>query len=192
MTFPGFARIYRVTDPQKSSAFVGAIDFSPDEGVAALTGELTLGRPVRVTWDMGGSSPSDFVWTTNFAPLIVSVRILDVLKEMQATGWDSYDVQLVGRDDREISGYGGLVVRGRCGPIQRERSVAIPKEFPGGVFPVYRGYFFDEQSWDGSDVFLASGTLHIFVVERVVRALRGAGVTGVKFERADKAERPTF
>ena len=102
-----------------------------------------------------------------------------------------YDVDVRGAEDEHIHGYAGLSVRGRCGPIQYERGVPVQKEYPGGIFTVYLGYFFDEQSWDGSDLFVSvDGSGMVFVTQKVRDAFAKAKVTGATMGRADLAQQP--
>ena len=55
----------------------------------------------------------------------------------------------------------------------------------------YRGTYFDEQGWDGSDVFMpADRSSLVFVTERIAAVLLEGGVSGVAIERADRTERP--
>lgn len=50
------------------------------------------------------------------------------------------------------------------------------------------GYFFDPSTWDGSDVFLATNTNTVFVVERVRRLFERIKARGFSFEPAAEAE----
>ena len=188
--FPGFEHLYRVSDSGSTSAFVGRIELPVDQCFAAFIGDLAIRPPVRVRWAMGRCIPQDFIWTTSGLAVVVSEACTQVLRAQDATGWDTYDVELMGRDGERISGYKGLVVRGRCGPLQDHRRIPVIKKYPGGMFPAYRGDFFDEDTWDGSDVFVASGTAVMFVTEKVQKALRRERMTGVQLDRSDLVERP--
>ncbi len=126
------------------------------------------------------------------APMIVSDRIVDILKSEGFSGWDTYPVELYGRDGSRIPGYQGLAVRGRCGVVDRERSVPFKKVMPGGVFTWWRGLYFDPATWDGSDIFVASERGGwIFVLDEVKRALLDAGVKNLQFTPLDDVERMT-
>jgi hypothetical protein len=64
------------------------------------------------------------------------------------------------------------------------------KALPGGVFPWWRGYYFDEESWDGSDIFMPTErSLVFFVVDRVRRALNRAKVRNIDLVALDQMER---
>lgn len=61
---------------------------------------------------------------------------------------------------------------------------------PGGVFPYWRGLYFDPDTWDGSDIFMPGGrTGWVFVLDHVRDALEKAHVKNVAFQRLDEVER---
>ena len=81
-------------------------------------------------------------------------------------------------------------MHGRCGPIENDRSVKFEKVMPGGVFPWWRGLYFDPESWDGSHLFMPAGrTGWIFAVDEVKQAFDDAKVKNVSFRRLDEVER---
>jgi hypothetical protein len=138
---------------------------------------------------VGFSAPADIIHTTFAAPVLVSDRVLGILKLGEFTGWDTYPVKVFGKEGVPMPGYSGLAVRGRCGPIDRGLSKKIDKIYPGGVFPVWRGMYFDAATWDGSDVFMPAGNGGwIFVVEAVKRAFDKAKVKNVRFTPLDEVE----
>ncbi|HEY8241357.1 MAG TPA: DUF1629 domain-containing protein, partial [Kiritimatiellia bacterium] len=125
------------------------------------------------------------------APVVISVRVVDALKAGRFSGWETYPIDLFGKDGSRISGYHGLAVIGRCGLIDNSRSVKIQKIYPGGVFPAWRGLYFDPETWDGSDLFmLANKWGHILVVDAVKRAFEKAKVTNVAFTALEAVGRP--
>lgn len=139
---------------------------------------------------MGARSPRDVIWTGFAAPLLISDRIVDLLGKLGAQGWSTYKVQLSGKRGERITGYSGLSAPGRCGPIDNSRSVEIGRRFPAGIFPVWRGLYFEPQTWDGSHVFMPEGRAGwIFVVEAVKQAFEKAKVKNVDFRRLEEIER---
>jgi hypothetical protein len=112
---------------------------------------------------------------------LVSTRLVHCLTEIGATGWDTVPVRLTWKGRGEVSGYSILVVTGKAGPWQRRRSQRIlkPPLVPGAPRPeVYRGLWFDEKSWDGSDVFALGETYMVMVTDRVARTFRRAKLKG--------------
>lgn len=140
---------------------------------------------------MGRSKPSDFIYTTSAHPTLISDRVLGILKREGFTGWRTYPIRLFGKNGARISGYHGLAIHGRCGPLDDSRSVKRDTVYPGGVFPEWYGLFFDPTTWDGSDLFMTSSPqTWLFVVEAVKRAFEKAKVTNVKFTPLDEQHVP--
>jgi len=187
--FPGFSRIHLLQEPGNSRAFRGEISCTVEEAFAITRGSKPSG-PIVVRWARGGKSPSDVVRTTTVAPFIVSERVIDVLERYKFLGWQNYHVELIGPDGARIPGYRGLAVTGRCGPINNSLSVKFPKIMPGGVFPWWRGLYFDPKTWDGSDLFMPEGkSAWILAVDEVKQAFVDAHITNVVFSRLDVIER---
>jgi hypothetical protein len=139
---------------------------------------------------MGRSTPADIIWTGSAVPVLVSDRVVSILDREGFEGWTTYQVALSGKLGEPIEGYRGLVVHGRCGEIENQRSIKFDKIMPGGVFPWWRGLYFDPATWDGSAFFMPAGNVGwIFVVEAVKLAFEKAKVKNVVFTPLDKVER---
>jgi hypothetical protein len=122
--------------------------------------------------------------------IILSRRVIDMLQRLEFTGWKTYDVRITGRDGRPHSGYKGLAITGRCGPLDNSRNVKVDRIYPAGAFPATFGFFFDSKTWDGSDFFMPAGrNAYTCVVERVRDALLDHGVKGFKFVKLTEEER---
>ena len=154
---------------------------------------MTRRDPVPTRRAMGSKKPSDLIGTTMATPLLVSDRVVTLLRDEGFTGWRTYAVDLVGHDGAPIPGYHGLAIHGRCGPIDDSKSVQVPQQFPGGVFPVWIGMYFDPDTWDGSDLFMSEdGKGSKFVIENVKRAFHKAKIRNVQFEPLEEVERPSL
>ena len=139
---------------------------------------------------MGGSQAGDIVWTTLALPVLMSERAVGVLREGHFSGWDVVPVELRDKAGGPLPTYYYLCVQGRCGPIENSRSEKIDRIYPGGVFPVWKGLYFDAATWDGSDLFMPAGNVGwIFVVEAVKRAFEKAKMKNVLFTPLDEVER---
>ena len=191
--FPGFENIYFLSDPLSNRPLRGAIDAKIDT-FAITRGEVKTLAPIEVSWYMGGALPSDFVWTGNAGAVVVHRRVVRLFRDQGFTGWRSYVVSVIDKGGDYHPEYEGLVILGRCGPADLSRSAVVisqpQSEYQvGGTFPQFLGYYFSEDSWDGSDIFMekpdAQGrtTAHVFVTERVRLALEAARVKNVRFER---------
>ena len=190
--FPGFEAIYEIGDAS-SKAYRGKVELPlglPFDDLRLLTrGESSITEPLVIKHAMGGGQPKDVVWTTSFYPFLVSQRVIDILKTKEFIGWSKYPVKVYSRNGELVEGYYGLSIHGRCGPIDYSKSIKVMREFPGGIFPRYKGYYFDPDSWDGSDLFMPSdGTLYMFVVAPVREAFLKAKVSNILFHRADEIE----
>jgi hypothetical protein len=134
----------------------------------------------------------DCVGTQRANVKFVSESVVATLRAVGASGWGTYPVRLESEEGTEVTGYSGLIVSGRCGAIDNTRSVQVDKAVvgnPRGHAPVWRGLYFAEESWDGSDIFRPSSTGYIFVTEKVRAALDGAKVTNLSFTALANFER---
>ncbi|HLL06317.1 MAG TPA: hypothetical protein VK539_37440 [Myxococcaceae bacterium] len=152
--------------------------------------EMQLAQPLEVTWAMGGAEPGDVIWTTHAVPILISERVVQLLRTHAFTGWSLYPVVVQNKQRQPASHFNGLAVTGRCGNLEHSMSVEVPRIFPGGVFPVWKGLLFDPASWDGSDFFMPAQRFgFVFVVEAVKKALERAKVRNLRFTPLDQFER---
>ena len=185
--FPGFDKLFALEDPPTDIAFRADIDI--DDARALTRGELCVSTPVHLRWAMGRRTPSDVIFTRLFGGIIVHERVVRLLEEHRFTGWTTYPVEVCGQDGQHIPGYHGLAITGRCGPIDRDRSVVKLKQFPAKMARVWVGLYFDPATWDGSDMFMPADFDCVFVAEQVWKAFRRARVKNVQFTRLDQVER---
>lgn len=87
--------------------------------------------------------------TSNFA---ISERLYNILQEYQITGWKGYEIKIDGITEK----YYGFQVVGKCGKLDRPIEAGF-----------YKGFKFDYNSWDNSDLFSPEGTTLLFCVEKV-------------------------
>jgi hypothetical protein len=155
-----------------------------------IRGEICPARPVPVEWEMGSAKPGEVIWTTHAAPIIIADSVVNLLRTHGFTGWSLYPTAVHDKQGQAAPGYSGLAVTGRCGNLDHSMSVEVPRIFPGGVFPVWKGLLFDPSSWDGSDFFMPAQRFgFVFVVEEVKKAFERAKVRNVKFTPLDQFER---
>jgi hypothetical protein len=129
-----------------------------------------------------GRQATDFVWCSLTPVVVISERVVELLQQHRFTGWATYPVEVYGRQGEPLHGYLGLAIIGRAGKQDRSRSTIItkPAPVPGGKsYQVYKGFYFDESQWDGSDIFLADG-LKIITLP-VQKAFRRTKVSNVRF-----------
>ena len=140
--------------------------------------------------ESGGDVLCDVVWTTLVQPVLISNRVADIFRQGAFTGWTTYRVELYDKKGVRVPDYHGLAVTGRCGAIDRSRSRKVRHPIMPGTLPAnfWRGLFFKDDWWDGSDIFLPEGTGFIIVVERVKNALESLNIPNIKFDRLDTHE----
>jgi len=57
------------------------------------------------------------------------------------------------------------------------------------MIKIWMGLYFDEASWDGSDVFRPLGTAHVLVTQRVKDLLEKSKMTNLRFEALTSIEK---
>jgi hypothetical protein len=160
------------------------------EAVQLFRGELQPPTPVYLPGYMG-SRPMDVMWSGLVAVCVISARVDALLRDAGVTGWGTYPVAAYDRHGEPLPGYLGLSITGRAGPQDRSRGqvVQLPPIVPGAQPPVVRrGVYFDEASWDGSDMFLLADWLIWITTERVKRLLTRAKIRNLRFTPLDEVE----
>lgn len=132
----------------------------------------------------------DFV---NAGPLahLVSPRVVEVLEGIGATGWTT--TPITGYVEG-LDGYAMLVVTGRCGDqdVGRAERTLTAGDEGRTPMPVFRGFYFESDEWDGSDVFSTSPAGFLMVTDRVVDALKAAKITNFEVEPLTAFELPDY
>lgn len=139
---------------------------------AIFRGECIPENPI-VFRHIIGRQPKDMLISTDAVLRIVSKRFLDILQENKVTGWSTFPVLVYDKKGKVLAGYYGLSVTGRSGPIddtQQRIEVRESPMNPGYMFRVGIGLHFDQDSWDGSDIFTPQGGM-IIVVRKVKEQL---------------------
>jgi hypothetical protein len=182
-------KVFRLGDSFSNTAFRATVE-DVSEIWAAQRGNC-VASPIVVRY-ASGKALEDFVWTDAATPL-VSARVITALAESAISGWSTFPVKLFDSGKREISGYTGLAVTGRCGWIgfdRREESLIYRPNRSGGETRYFKGLKFDEQSWDGTDLFMdaEARTGWVLATERVRKTFRAREVTNVEFTLIDDVE----
>ncbi|MFL5350953.1 MAG: hypothetical protein ACJ8AT_39800 [Hyalangium sp.] len=189
--FPGFDKMFLLEEPGNSKAFRGDLDVeTTDEAVGLTRAEMHRAHPITLKWAMGRAKPVEVIRTTYATPLIVADSVVQLLRSHGFTGWSLYEVSVHDKQGQRIPGYSGLAVTGRCGSIEWAKGVEVPRISPAGIFPVWKGLFFDPNSWDGSDFFMPTERFRgVLVVEEVKKAFERAKIRNVDFTPLDQFER---
>jgi hypothetical protein len=182
-----FDDLYSLHDPLGNRPYRGSIDANAPDLRRLSRAESRAKRTARVGWGMGSADPSDVVWTLDAHPILISRRVVEILKREKLTGWSTYKAQVHAKDGKLVKGYCGLAITGRCDPPDLSRSTVVLKRYPGSLSPVLVGTLFDPDSWDGSDFFMprpdkkGSWSLDRFVTGRAMRVLKRAKVSNLKY-----------
>ena len=156
--FPGFEQLFLANSSGGRREFVAKF-LDPDERklFRELTrGEVDVDRVIHFRHHMGGATPTDVVWVGG-KPMVVSNGCLDALQQSGVTGWKSLPALIRDKKKQVHENYHVLCVTGRCGEIDNDRAVPVDVQFPARVSRQYKGLYFYEGSWDGSDIFCFSG-----------------------------------
>lgn len=181
-----FSKLFRISGSVGRTAIhlTLAEPLNASEVIGYFTGALRPPRPVRLMVQ-SGSRHGDWVSTT-YPPLrVVSRRLLELLAEKSFTGWGSFPVQIAERGGHLVEGYEGFAVTGRCGPLDATRSqeaIRPPISPHGNAYPVREGLYFEESSWDGSDIFRPEGTGFVICTDAVRRCLTKSKMKNLRFE----------
>ena len=119
---------------------------------------------------MLGSRLHDIVSTDYSCIRLINNKVKTIFEENQFTGYKTFPVIFLDKNNREIHGYEGLSIIGRAGFRNFSSSEIIDKVLtPDEVIRKYKGYYVDE--WDGSDFFCAKRYTATCITPRVVEAL---------------------
>jgi hypothetical protein len=188
-----YAQLFELYDPLANRPLRlgtrGHSDWLTKEQATSLfRDELQLESPLPLGAYSGGQA-TDFLWCALTPLVVVSERVVRLLQDLRFTGWATYPVDVYDRKGVRLAQYHGFAVTGRAGKRDRTRSMVVsrPAPGPGGrPYQVYRGFYFDEGPWDGSDIFLAGG----LTVTRcpVQEAFKRARVSNVRFTPLEDVE----
>jgi hypothetical protein len=154
--------------------------------IALFYGQLQPLRPVILHTSMGGI-PYDFVWSVLMPMVCVSRRVVDLFQSAGIIGWGLYPVKLYGRQGQLVRDYYGFSVISYAGEDIRRSQIVI-KDWGGKPVRFYKGVYFHESEWDGSDIFRIQHA-RIAVTLKVRNILKNNKVTNIKLEPLADVER---
>lgn len=136
-----------------------------------------------------GTEASDFLWTQLLDPVCVSESVVRILRENEVSGWSLYPVEVFDNDGDLLPNYHGIAVTGAECEADYGRSAIVTKPPPtsyGRSYDVYQGLYFNEEDWDGSDIFWVGGIR--VVVKKVKELLEKNNVKNVLFTPLSQRE----
>ena len=185
--FPGFDQLFAISRVVSPRGFTADVDQGDVSSLDALRGDREV-RRATAQWAMGRTEPEGVVWTRDVDTVLFRADVLTALTEANCNGWRGYPVDVRGRDGRNFPGYFGLVIIGRCGPLDPARSVPFMKAFPARESPMLKGLAFDEASWDGSDIFTPAHPMAWKFITRRVRDVIASLTKNVHFRSLAEIE----
>ena len=122
---------------------------------------------------------------------LISERLKNLLEENQTTGWKTFPVKVLDKKKREVPGYLGFSVTGRCGPIDDSKALIIEKRLvpTGPICTYYKGLYIRLDQWDGADFFVPEKTIGIVVTRRTAEILKKNKITNMELENLTEVER---
>lgn len=122
-----------------------------------------------------GGKAMDVLWSTSGLCFFFSDRLVTLLYENNVSGWNTYEVELYDKRGNRLEGYHGIAITGPECRRDRSRSEIVYRPSPAGLektYPYYRGLYFLETDWDGSDMFWVSEGGGKIITDKVSRILR--------------------
>jgi hypothetical protein len=173
----------------------GSLSLDPVERppfLALHLGEVKPVEPVRFRVPQKRML-GDIAGVGHVRPNVVSPKVIAVLTDGGFTGWSTFPIEVEGPMRDQFTGYAGLSITGRSGPIDDSLSVRVilPPPVPyGRASPALKGQCPQPGSWDGSDLFVPEDTSFTCVTTAVRDALVTARVVGIALERMSEMTMP--
>jgi hypothetical protein len=138
-----------------------------------------------------GNKLYDLVGTTYSGFYLLSRRAVSMLEREKVIGWRACSVRFKDEQDALIDGYSAIGIIGRCGYLDNTRSQKVTRLSPEADSSItsWIGMYFDEETWDGSDLFRPRGTMLTLATARAKELLEQMLVTNVRFRRVLEVER---
>ena len=172
-------------DPNKSYLF--------DENKLLLGDYSNISFPVVFKQEYG-KKLQDILDTGTATLYLISDKMKATFEDNNLTGWKTFEVKILDKQDKEIQGYHGLSITGRCGKIDYSQSEIVEKrcvpEGPLGKY--YRGLYVGLDKWDGSDFFLPEKNFGTVITNRVADILKKNKFTNICLENLAEIETRKF
>ena len=190
MKFPGFDHFFVLSPAFQASAIhVRPIDFS-ENPFSIARAEHRIDAPLGFEIS-SGTSEVDLVASEDPPLCLFSSEMKLLLQRHDLTGWGTFPIKLVSRTLNLTRHYEGFTVSGRCGKVQNHRSTKVTcLPPPGGrSYQAYKGLFFEEMSWDGTDIFMPEDVSYIIVSARTQAIFVEKRLSNLDFIRLPDFER---
>jgi hypothetical protein len=109
---------------------------------------------------------------------LISDRFKELLEIAGLTGWKSYPIELYDKKGNKVEGYNGFSITGRAGNLYKFDVPPMELDYS----PKSAGYYFEYDSWDGSDIFRVFP--HVIVITKnFAELLQIHKISGVSIAR---------
>jgi hypothetical protein len=155
-----------------------------------FTGDLIPSKPIKLG-GYQGKRITDILWSSMTPIVCVSSHIVELLVTHNISGWSTYPVELFDLNGSRLPEYHGFVITGPECRRDKTRSEVITKPAPtptGKPFQVYKGVFFEEEDWDGSDFFFVRKGIRV-ASHNVKRIFAQAKIINIRMVPLTEVER---
>lgn len=138
-----------------------------------------------------GKNFSDIIDTGWPCLYLISDKMKTALEENNLKGWNFFSIKFFDRDNKQISGYHGLSIIGRCNDINYINCEIIEKKLvPNGpICTFYKGIPID--NWDGGDFFMPKTSYEIFISKKAADVLKKYKLSNLKLLKLEEIETDT-
>lgn len=123
---------------------------------------------------------------------LISDKMKTILNENNLTGWKTFPVQILDKQNNKILGYNGLSIIGRCGQIDFSKSEIIEKRHvPNGpLVKFYKGFHIDLENWNNTDLFLSEKNFGTIITQRTAELLKSNKLSNIRCKNIAEIETP--
>lgn len=128
-----------------------------------------------------GNKLADILDTGWASLYLISDNLKKLLEHNGLSGWRTFPVAVLSKEGREIEGFHGLSITGRCGAIDFTKTEIIKKALvPGGPMgEFYKGLPIDIETWDNSDFFIPDNYFGIIISKQAFEILNGSHLSNI-------------
>lgn len=128
-----------------------------------------------------GNKLADILDTGWSSLYLISDKMKTLLENNLLTGWKTFPVKVSSKEGKEIEGFHGFSITGRCGLVDFTKAETITKELvPGGPMGEFnKGLYFDIEAWDKSDFFIPENYFGIIVSKKASEILSNSNLSNI-------------
>jgi hypothetical protein len=184
-----YDNFYSFNDSYSTKNYRGKLELDFKDWVKVLRCEINT-EQLDIRHLEGGKSPNTFFWNGVLSPFCINQDLKEIFEENNITGVN-YIPAIVKNKTGDIINekYYAVCINGRIDAIDYFRSEIIFEESPSGmIVPKFKGLYFNESSWDGTDFIMERPdkfghfTARIYVSKKVKNLFANNNISFVKFK----------